>query len=410
MRRSGAGRLEVRVDAPLVTTSQEARAAAQNILSRAFREREKVRLRLGPGFMGLRPGDHFAWQGVQWAAIDVETERGVVIVIGSRAGFPSNVDTLPSDAGRIAPNPDIVLAPTQVALFEIPDLGDGSGSTHVVAAATESPGWKPVPLSLDLDGSTTVLSSAATQSVSGVALGALEDSGQFCVIDRQSSVEVQLIDPRHWLQSATESDLLGGANIALLGSELIQFAQALPQGEGRFVLKGLIRGYRGTDWAMASHSIGEPFAMVEPGRVVTLALPIERVGSTMTLRPEGLADEDAIPVEMIFAGERWKPPRPANLEASWKADGSLAVNWTPRSRQGWAWIDGLDAGIGESSWSYEVIISSEAGVATVSTFEASVVIDPALLPPTSASNSTVSVCFVGEQGRSHLTSILIPQE
>ena len=82
--------------------------------------------------------------------------------------------------------------------------------------------------------------------------------------DNFSTVDVYLLGSNGGtLSPATDLQVLNGANGAMLGSELIQFANATLMtdslGNPFYRLSRLLRGRRGTEWAMGTHQVGEPF-------------------------------------------------------------------------------------------------------------------------------------------------------
>ena len=66
--------------------------------------------------------------------------------------------------------------------------------------------------------------------------------------------------------------LAGGANLAILGREIIQFGRAVPTGPGSFRLSELVRGRAGTD-ATALHEAGELFVVLDRDAVRRIAIP-----------------------------------------------------------------------------------------------------------------------------------------
>jgi hypothetical protein len=90
-------------------------------------------------------------------------------------------------------------------------------------------------------------------------------------------------DHDQWLNSCDEEALTGGANLALVGDELLQFADVEPLGAGRFRLTRLRRGFAGTEWALSDHAIGDLFLLIRPGSMQPIALPIRARGSAVTV-------------------------------------------------------------------------------------------------------------------------------
>jgi hypothetical protein len=79
----------------------------------------------------------------------------------------------------------------------------------------------------------------------------------------------------------------GGANLALIGDELIQFADVTPLGGGRFSLARLLRGRVGTEAAIPDHVIGEVFCVIDAGSLQTVPLPISSIGTEVTAQVAG---------------------------------------------------------------------------------------------------------------------------
>src|SRR3546814_20097239 len=64
------------------------------------------------------------------------------------------------------------------------------------------------------------------------------------------------------LESVGDAAMLGGANRAMVGGELLQFGEAEIVGPGKWRLSRLLRGRAGTASAM-SHPAGEPFVLLD---------------------------------------------------------------------------------------------------------------------------------------------------
>jgi hypothetical protein len=96
-----------------------------------------------------------------------------------------------------------------------------------------------------------------------------------------------------WLEGRSDSALSGGANAAMLGDELIQFGSAEPLGGRRFRLSRFLRGRRGTEWAAATHALGEPFVLLERERLAPVDVPADSVGGELRVMASGIGDTDA---------------------------------------------------------------------------------------------------------------------
>lgn len=105
---------------------------------------------------------------------------------------------------------------------------------------------------------------------------------------------------------------------------------------------------------LAGHTAGDQFVLLDPNALRPAELPPETVGTPIAVKASGLADDQATPAQIQVTGEALRPPSPAHLRASWTAAGEVKATWVRRSRSGWAWLDGLDAPLGESVERYRI--------------------------------------------------------
>jgi len=221
------------------------------------------------------PGTNVIVGGVAWRVEEATVEELVVRLILSRVW--ETVVSAPADGGTHLPAPDRIAAPTTLVVLDMPDLGIGRHDvpTLQIAACQAGAGWRPVPIEITSGGEVRTIASASAEAVIGTALTSLDDTG----------ADVELADPEHWLESRDEAALMNGANLAAIGSELIQFASAIPIGPNQFRLSGLLRGCRGTEWAMDSHAPGEAFALIGPGILQEVLFPPLAIGTSVSVVP-----------------------------------------------------------------------------------------------------------------------------
>jgi len=82
------------------------------------------------------------------------------------------------------------------------------------------------------------------------------------------------------LSSGTRDTVLndGGANLLLVGSEVIQFISAELISTGIYDLTGLLRGCRGTEWAMVDHAADERCVLLRPAGLRRINLINSQLG------------------------------------------------------------------------------------------------------------------------------------
>lgn len=164
---------------------------------------------------------------------------------------------------------------------------------------------------------------------------------------------------------------------------------------------------RGTEWASATHAVGEAFALVDPARLVVLPIARERVGATVTVTPAGLADETAETVSRVFDGEALRPPSPVHLAAALNDDGALEIAWIARSRVGWGWIDGHEPGPGETQVSYRTMLRGGGTCHEIATAQTKVAIDAATLANFGGEEITITVAMQGDLATSHPSTLTV---
>lgn len=339
-----------------------------------------------------------------WSVDSVAVEAMAAIVqLHPRYG---TVDPLTADAGRPVASVDVPPQPTTVALIELGTSQDLSADRPVVlvAATSPAPSWRAIPLTVDCGGAVTQSQTAPLPTILGTARSVLP-GGQSALFDRAASVDVQLVNPDQWLESRDDDALVSGDNVAILGSEMIQFGDVAPLGGGLFRLSRLLRGRRGTEWAMGEHAVGESFVLIDPQRLQNMPLTSMQVGAAITVTPQGLADSSANAVSLIVSGEALRPPSPVHLQAGLSVAGDLLCSWCRRSRLGWAWIDSVDVPLGCSSEQYRIQIAGPSGSIELETNSPSATFSQPQLQGIGAGQITVTVTQVGDLAESRPASL-----
>jgi hypothetical protein len=223
------------------------------------------------------------------------------------------------------------------------------------------------------------------------------------LIDRIHGIEVTLARPEMTLADADPARLDAGATLALAGEELFQFGRAVRIGPVRWRLSHLLRGRRGTEWAIGSTQSGDRFVLLEPGKLAQLALPLGAAVGNVRVMASGIGDGDAPPeLAVSVTGASVTPPAPAHLVAR-RLDGNLVLTWVRRSRTGWRWADGIDAPLVEEREAY--VVSFDDSAQTVSTSEPALTIPAGLVP---AGADRVRVRQVGAHGLSRAAEVAVP--
>ena len=402
------GTREVRLELPAVLEAGEARQLAESALARRWLAGDRLKLRLPPSRMTLRPGDAIqpAGSARAWTARTVSIE-GMAVVIEAEAA-PVAIRPLPADAGRPVSEPDIAVGRSQLALLELPPVGDAPGQAPLAFVAASNDGlWKQLPVRLELGEQPLPAVAIGRPSIVGRTETLL---GASCplILDQRSNVVVRLIDDTQVLLNADWDALMGGANLAMIGDELIQFGRAEQLGAGLFRISALLRGRRGTEWAAATHEIGDQFCVIDPNRLRAIQMSAGSIGALLTAVAHGIGDAVPLPeVNRRVTGEAMRPPAPCHLVAG-KSGANLVVNWERRSHRHWAWADGIGDGVDPFPELYRLSAAGEGGETVIETPGRSVVLGPSQIPAPTGQPITLSVVTIGPAALSHpATSSLI---
>ena len=347
---------------PAALAAGAAKALAEFRLASLRAGRVRAKVKLAWRAAALRPASHVEiegqaglWKVERWTLGPMTAALELVRVSGAAAP-----DLAAASPGRAVAETDLPHGPTVVRLLDLP-LGDGLETKPLLfaAAAGESEGWRRAVLSASYDGGASWLAAGATAApaVMGATLGALPASGS-ALFDAESALDVELLHDGMWLEGRSDDLLLGGANLAAIGDELVQFGAAQPLGDRRFRLSRLLRGRRGTEYAAGGHEAGEAFTLIESDSLAALEAPAGSPGGEARIMASGVGDlPDAATASAPIAGAALRPPGPVHLRAVENGSGDLDIFWTRRSRQGWAWRDGGDAPLGEEAERYRIAIS-----------------------------------------------------
>ncbi|EQD69680.1 hypothetical protein B1A_06755, partial [mine drainage metagenome] len=226
-----------------------------------------------------------------------------------------------SSPGQIPTRPPISLGTAYAAFLEVPPLTSqdttpaylvapwGTGTTFIGAALYES-----------TDGGTT-FTEIAQQPTPGI-VGWTPDvlhATQPYTWDTTSSVSVYLNASYMQLAGATDLQVIQGANLAQLGSELIQFGNANlmtdANGNAYYQLTRLLRGRRGTESQMASHVAGESFVLIQANDETAVSYGLHDLNNAAEFKVATVGQSiSAIPAtDFAPTGLWYKPFSPAHV-------------------------------------------------------------------------------------------------
>ena len=292
---------------------------------------------------------------IEWESIDEDVEAYDSNAIGVQIVVPSQ------DLASV------MQGQTSFAVLDIPPLSElqsGNESAAYVAAKGVLSNWPGAAIDVSRDGGSTYTpGTGVTQaSVLGAATTALDDFLGGNVWDEASTVRVDV--GAGTLSSATHDEVLDGANLSVIGDEVLQFRTATLVSSGVYDLTGFLRGRKGTEWAISTHVAGDAFVLINVLRLEDLPLQIsDRVLANLLVRA---TTGNMLPSQGLVRGfapriSRLMPYSPAHLSAVRNADGSWYLSWERRDRYMNDWPEGVDVPMSEVSELYDVEVYNAAG-------------------------------------------------
>ena len=256
----------------------------------------------------------------------------VEVYTQSMAGSESSTDY----ADLISQN-----GPALLGWFDIPMLTDADDSLGVYAGASGYLStWTGHDLYKFLDSLNDYnkIASFVDSARIGTAESALGDHTSGAV-DWDNTVTIRLADSTNTLTSSTETTVIEDSTInrAVIGRdtryEVIQFVTATSLGGGRYTLSGLLRGRRGTEYAIDEHESGDVFALLDVTDINRLIYESAEVGADLQHKLVGRDDliTDVTTRRLEFNGYAKLPFAPARVEAS-QSGADWVITWEPRTR------------------------------------------------------------------------------
>lgn len=245
--------------------------------------------------------------------------------------YTTEVQGIP--AAPVTRPPSSVAGPTLLEFLDIPILRDAHDQLGFrMAVSGILPAWPGATVELSLDGGANYIDSQTTRaaSVIGELVTALGDHPH-PFPDTHNVCQVEIKTPNALLENTTLAGMMNRRNRALIGDEIVNFADADEVTPGTWELSHWLRGRKGTE--AEAHSIGERFVLLDTAMFIPAEL--SWLGRDLTFRATtfGRPIDEATIITVTFTGQSQVERRPAYLQA--RRDGANAViSWQGVGRLG----------------------------------------------------------------------------
>jgi hypothetical protein len=361
----------ITVRSEIVMPGETARHKAENKLRRAWMTRRAFNFTLPVGYQQLVAGDSLVAQDRSGNEFTIRVtsakKSGLLVDVEGTAHFIEFEHIQPVAATSV--RSIVVVGATSVnsALMDIPPLRDADNDSGIyIAAGADSSAWRGASLLISTDSGATF---NPVKTFPGNAITGVTSSGMFngptLYFDRNNFVDVTLDNTSFQLDSVTEEAVLNGANAIFINGEIIQFQTATLIGGTTYRLTNLLRGRRGTEWAMAPHSSGSAFVLLTGGAIERYTVDLGEKGLLRQYKvvPGGMDPADVTATNFTYQANSLKPLSPCHVRGSRNPSTfDWTVTWVRRTRLNGGWNDGADVPLGENSEKYDVEVYDGAVV------------------------------------------------
>ncbi len=338
---SGRHGRELALGLPVAATAVEARRLAERQLKRREYASERLALRLPWKWVVVQPGHYVRLlpRDEIWRVEERVLRLDGIELNCARAAKGEEFPGFPSDHGRPLLVPALPVPKTELLVLETMVPLWPSRVDELVVVAAGSAGWRGAHLQWRVAG-----------AVDDVSLGVVSDNppaGQLLaamgegfagVWDWRSELLLKALDDNNPLQSRPRGAVLQGANLVLIGSELIQFQEAEARPQGVMAVRGLLRGAYGTE--PTPHAHGERWALLSPKANVRVPLQADWASGEVTIEAIGQGDwPEPAAARLLVQGRGRFRFAPCHVSLEKQGNGDLVVRWIERTRDQFEWKD-----------------------------------------------------------------------
>ncbi|HUC76737.1 MAG TPA: phage tail protein [Vicinamibacterales bacterium] len=349
-----------KVDLAITLSDQHASAIAWTLLTQAWAERETFTFDLPRKYWYLEPTDVIIVHGYEIRIISKKDKADGTLAFEGCAALSSIWSQGPvgTTGSGFKPSPPPGTQPTELLMLNIPLLTDtdtknGPNAAMCGTVAGQSWGGATLYESIDVGVTYDQIGAESVPNVIGVVNGVIPTFGGGNMFDEGTIIDVTIGNGGGQPEAATEGSVLNGMNMALCGREIIQFKNVVQVGPSEFQLSGLLRGRRGTEWAMQTHADQEVFVILP---VLDIDGPYSDLGQARLFKAvsSGQSLQATSFVEFTNDGSTLRPYSPVLLDGAQcdPFDGSVQIDWTRRTRISGQWVDFTDVPVSEPSEEY----------------------------------------------------------
>src|SRR5574337_1826305 len=357
---------------PLAFTAAEAKGIADAIVMDGYASRVTGSFAVPMKYAALVPTDVVTVQDPDGNTYRVRivrrTDSGPVLSFEWGLDDATVVQSAGITSSDYTPTVNVALpGETLMELLDIPLLRDDENKLgHYVAASSPATTWPGASISRSSDDVEFVEAARVNErAIFGAATTALGNWTGGKVFDETNTVTVSL--SYGTLSSSTRSAMLAdaGVNVMLVGGEVIRFRAATYVSAGVYTLSGLLRGQRGTEWAMSGHVAGDRVVLLRTAGLRYVAIDLPSLAAARYYKGVTIGKSLASVDSEAFTcnGVSLKPLAPVNIRRTVGTGNQITLTWSRRTRLACTFVGaaGISVPLGEAAEAYEVDVVLVSG-------------------------------------------------
>lgn len=356
------------MEIPLVMTADEAAKKADTLLYMYWLERYDVKFNLPPTYANLEPSDVVTIDNMQCRITAINyTSDGRLECDAKLNDSAVYVSVAEGEEPPEGTNTITYGGPSSYVLIDTVCVDTAQNSYGYIAAMTGlTDAWPGGYLYESRDSGTSWedIQAFAGPVPIGIASNALATKPS-SVIDASSVLDVEMMSGD--LFSVTELQMLNGANHFAYGAdgrwEIIAAKNCVLQMDGTYKLYDMLRGRFGTEHNTGNHAVGDYLVYLPDSDIAFIGANSSDIGATYQYK--GITAYDSIESGTVgtfaYQAQNLKPLAPVYLNGNrHPTTNNWTLTWIRRTRIDGAWLNFVDAGLGETTESYEVDIFSNS--------------------------------------------------
>ena len=237
------------------------------------------------------------------------------------------------------------------------DADDGAGFYTAMRGSLAS--WQAASLWVSDDDTADYQQVKTIDEASPIGLAKeVLPAGEVNTLDYTSTLEIELIGGT--LESLSLEEMLKGEVAYLIGDEILLSQNVSQISATRWSLDGpMVRGYKGTEWAMATHALNERVILLRLAITFRINDELVKIGQRANFKAvsSGMDITGAQAITFTDTGVSLKPWAPVDIRGLADVGDDVQIEFNRRSRlQGRNGRDFYDPPLAETAESYELDI------------------------------------------------------